>query len=307
MLKAVTVVNYLGNSLRMELANPWNTGLAIISIDGLGPAQADVNVTDISTNDGGLYNSARLQKRNIVLNLRYLISTLTPTIEESRLLTYKYFPIKKKLKLIFETDIRTAEIEGYVEKNEPNIFSQTSGCQISIICPDPYFYSSGEDGTKYTTFSGTESDFEFPFENNSLSENLIEFGIIERYSERSVYYTGDAEIGVEIIMHAVGEVGDVSIFNVGTRESMSLSSERLAALTGSALKAGDEVTISTIKGHKFITLLRDGVSTNILNCLNRDADWFQLAKGDNIFTFTATTGSVNLQFKIKSKVVYEGV
>lgn len=52
---------------------------------------------------------------------------------------------------------------------------------------------------------------------------------------------------------------------------------------------------------------RNGKTTNILNCLDKNADWFQLAKGDNIFAYTAEYGSTNLQFKIENRIVYEGV
>lgn len=51
----------------------------------------------------------------------------------------------------------------------------------------------------------------------------------------------------------------------------------------------------------------NGKTTNILNCLDKNADWFQLAKGDNIFAYTAEYGSTNLQFKIENRIVYEGV
>jgi hypothetical protein len=54
-------------------------------------------------------------------------------------------------------------------------------------------------------------------------------------------------------------------------------------------------------------LIREGVSYNILNCLDKNTDWFTLAKGDNIFAFTADSGVTNLQFRIENKVIYEGV
>ena len=54
-------------------------------------------------------------------------------------------------------------------------------------------------------------------------------------------------------------------------------------------------------------LLRNGLYTNILNCLDRDSDWFQLSKGDNLFAFVAEEGTSNLQFRIQNKIVYEGV
>ena len=44
--------------------------------------------------------------------------------------------------------------------------------QISIVCPDPYFYSAGPDGTNTTIFYGVEPLFEFAFSNESLTESL---------------------------------------------------------------------------------------------------------------------------------------
>lgn len=40
---------------------------------------------------------------------------------------------------------------------------------------------------------------------------------------------------------------------------------------------------------------------------SKNTDWFTLAKGDNIFAFTADSGVTNLQFRIENKVIYEGV
>lgn len=304
MIKAVTVTNYLGESMTLDLMRPELSGFGVLEIKGLGPVKADINTTTVASSDGDIFNSARLGSRNIVLSLNFMFA---PTIEDTRLKSYKYFPIKKPLTLLFETDSRTASIKGVVETNEPDIFSEQSGTSISIVCPDPYFYSAGPDGTQETIFSGIESVFEFEFENNSLIEDLIEFGDIENLTEQTVHYTGDAETGIVINIHALGEVRNLSIFNLQTREAMKIDTERLKTLTGSYLMAGDEVTITTIKGSKTIYLLRNGVLTNILNCLDRAADWFQLTKGDNLFTYTAEYGSSNLQFRILNKVVYEGV
>lgn len=82
---------------------------------------------------------------------------------------------------------------------------------------------------------------------------------------------------------------------------------KLQKLTGKGVVASDDIVINTSKGDKSITLIREGVSYNILNCLDKNTDWFTLAKGDNIFAFTADSGVTNLQFRIENKVIYEGV
>ena len=106
MIRAETVTNYLGESKRFELAFPEESGFAVQSISGLGPSKADINTTEISTNDGSLYNSARVNSRNIVMSLKLMFN---PQIEDTRHDSYKYFPIKKKVTLLIETDNRICE------------------------------------------------------------------------------------------------------------------------------------------------------------------------------------------------------
>lgn len=378
MIKKVIVTNYLGESIEFELRAPEKTGLFIRSIDGLGPGKASINTTDIASDDGSIFNSARSEQRNIVLTLGCLIADgVTDSIETARQLTYKYFPKKKPLKFYILTDNRELEILGYTESNEPEIFTDDETTQISIICPDPLFYSAGEGGTHTTVFNGVDFLFEFAFDNESVGvpvtiipgiakekqilvlelpdpddeeqratiktdctyfvpvegtdyyfdayvflpiknewkllgrhmyyQPVIEMGSIEVLKERTIFYDGDTETGVIIKIHAIGAAQHITIYNTGTREKMILDTDKLAALTGSGIGAGDEITISTIKGNKYITLLRNGREYNILNIMDKNADWFQLAKGDNIFTYTATYGSSNLQFKILNQIAFEGV
>lgn len=304
MIKSMKVTNYLGVSLDFDLTNPVPSGFAILSIDGLGPVKADINVTDIASFDGALYNSSRVGKRNIVMKFRFFPH---PTIEDTRLLSYKMFPVKKQVTILLETDNRLASVTGYVESNEPDIFSENEGCQVSIICPDPYFYSEGEDGTTEIVFSSSEPAFEFPFSNESLEEKLITFGIIKIYNERTLYYKGDTETGVTITLHATGQVDNVKIYNTKTAEFINIDTTKLQELTGSGIIAGDTITICTLKGKKSITLLRNSETTNILNCIDKNSTWFQLAKGDNLFAYSATYGATNLQIRISSQTIYEGV
>lgn len=305
MIKSVTITNYLGESIKIVLSeeDPVH-GMIISKIDGLGPAKANINMTDLATDDGSLFNSARLETRNITMRI---LLTNAPDIETSRQRTYKYFPIKKPLEFLIELDHRIAKTTGYVESNEPDIFSKAEEMAISIICDDPYFYSAGEDGLTTTVFYGIEPVFEFIFENESLEENLLEFSAIENETEKTVYYEGDSEIGVVMTIHAVGDVRNITIYNTGTREHMTIDTDKIQAITGKGVIAGDSIIISTVRRNKSVYLLRDGLYTNILNSLTKDSDWFRLAKGDNIFTFIADEGSENLQFTIENQVIYEGV
>lgn len=306
MIHSLAVTNYLGDRIRLELGRPENTGFLIKSITGLGPVKANVNTTEVATNDGSMFNSARLSQRNIVIQMAFVNTVYGEDIEEVRQKSYKYFPIKKNVELIIETDNRYVRTKGYIESNEPDIFSKQEGSQISIICPDPYFYSASEDGNNITDFYSIDPVFEFPFSNESLSDPLLIFGEIQIKTEGVITYHGDSEIGVMIYIHAIGPATNINIYNTETREVMSINTTKLEALTGKGIVASDDIIINTLKGEKSITLVREGVSYNILNCLDKNTDWFTLVKGDNIFAFTAESGVTNLQFRIENKVIYEG-
>lgn len=325
MIKSFKVTNYVGDSITLELTRPDKTGFIVKSVDGLGPVKATINMTSTPTYDGALFNSARLDKRNIILSLDFMElperkdenGKLLPyeTIEHIRQKSYKYFPLKKKLHLVVETDNRLVETEGYVESNEPNIFSNQEGCTISILCPDSFFYSL-ESAT--TVFSGIKPLFEFPFSCESIEKDesgsfhrgdpTIEMSQIVTRQSHLVRYDGDVDVGVTIVVHAVDDVEKLVVTNETTLESMSIDDDKLIASTGSGITAGDTITIETRKGYKSITLLRDGETINILNSLGKNSKWFNLVRGNNAFRYSATgNGFASLQFSIYNKVVYEGV
>ena len=108
-------------------------------------------------------------------------------------------------------------------------------------------------------------------------------------------------------IHALGEATHLTIYNSGTREVMRIDTDKLEAFTGSGLISGDDIIISTLRGEKRIQIFRNGVYTNIINCLGEDTNWLQLSRGDNVFAFAAETGIANLQFRIENKIIYEGV
>lgn len=301
MIRSITVTNYRGESLELNLTKPEESGFVVAYINGLGPGKANINLTDISTTDGGLFNTARLSSRNITIGLVYKWGK--ESIEEIRHKSYKYFPIKRKLKLRIQTDTRTADIEGYVEANDPSIFSSSQGSEISIICPNPYFYAPEE---SVSVFSGAEPAFEFPFSNESLDQKLIEMGRVYYRNEHVVSYEGDVDTGITILMHMLGAASDITIYNLDTRESIYLNTRKFSGSLVGGFVRGDDVIISTVPGNKHVTLIREGVSTNILFCLGENPDWFKITKGENRFAYTGT-GTENLQFRITNKVLYEGM
>ena len=105
----------------------------------------------------------------------------------------------------------------------------------------------------------------------------------------------------------MGEAKGITIYNTGTREIMSIDTEKIKALTGSGIVAGNDIIISTVRGSKSIRLLRQGVYTNILNCLDKNASWFMLSNGENTFAYTAEEGIWNLRMTIENRILYWGI
>jgi len=302
MIKSITITNHLNESINIEMGAPEKSGFLILGIDGLGPAKATINSTDLATMDGGLFNSSRLSQRNIVMAFAFLFKN---TIEEVRLESYRYFPIKRRIKFEIETENRTCEIYGYVESNEPNIFQPQVTTSVSVICPNPYFYSKEK---VITIFNGEVPLFEFPFSNESTASKLLKMGEIINRVEDTVVYEGDVDVGVVITLSMIGAVVDPTIYNITTGEAMAINSVRLAALANNiGLKANDEIVITTIKGNKSIVLNRDGIEINILNALDKESDWFQLSRGDNVFRYAASSGETNMQFRVEHRILYDGV
>lgn len=301
MIKSITAVNPNNERLKMELTNPESSGLIVKKVRGLGPPKAQISSTEMATLDGDIFNGARVEKRNIVLTLQMMFA---PTIEDSRQKTYRYFPIKKKITLIVETDNRIAEISGYVESNEPDIFSKEETAQISIICTDPYFYALGD---SETVFSGVQPLFEFPFENEDLVEPTLEFGSILLDTRATLDYIGDVDTGVTITIHALGPAENIRIYNADTYEEMVIDTWKIYNLTGHIFDTNDDIIISTVRGSKTIRLLRGGVYTNIIAALKRGSSWFQISSGPNKFGFTAQSGENNLMISFTYRNAYGGI
>lgn len=310
MIKSVTAVNFKGESIKMDLFHPESSGFIIIKIDGIGPGKATVTKNDSKVYDGGTITSARLPSRNIKMEIEFL---WVNSIEDVRHKSYKYFPLKKPITLIFETDTRTVEIEGVVESNEPDIFSSEESTNISIICPDPYFYASGENARSKTEFSGINALFEIPsdtgYSNESLTEALTEISTLYVQSERGIMNYGEVDIGVVISIKPLAIVkGILTISNVTLGQNMSFDLNKIKTITENDFHLGDELVINTLRGKKSVTLVREGKNYNALSCIDTRTDWIYLTSGENTFTYYLDgEGIEDLQFSVTNSILYEGV
>lgn len=307
MIKSITVYNYLNESIKIELtdSDPKH-GLLVRSISGLGPPKATVNTTDYAVIDGAMFTSSRIGSRNIVISF---IFHMSPTIEDARLRTYQFFPIKQPVTLVFETDNRIAKISGIVESNDPDIFSKEESNSISIICPRPYFISDNQ--MQSSIIFGIDPLFEFEWDNNSLTEDLIEFGEVPDIPLKKIVYEGDGEPGIIIKLHVTGIVrGKLFIYESETNEAMTINLDDIVPDNDPDLPTPFDLIISTVRGKKYCELLLEGVTINALNRISKDSDWFKLRKGSNTFGFTLEDPSVDIQqfdMDIENDIMYEGI
>lgn len=110
----------------------------ITRVDGLDPVMNAINMTQ-GIGDGGIFNSARLETRNIVITC-----VLYGDIAASRHKLYRIFPQKSPVTVFFSAQGRNMKTIGYVERPACDPFTLRETAQISIICPDPYWTGMDE-------------------------------------------------------------------------------------------------------------------------------------------------------------------
>ncbi len=263
----------------------------IESIEGLGPAPAQLNITSLAGLDGGRFNSSQLNTRNIVITL-----VLKGNVEENRQRLYRFCGTKEKCTFYFSNQNRKVFTAGYVETAPVSLFERGEKMQVSLICPDAYFQSVAG---KTQEITGIASLFTFPFAINagqpvSFSEYAGENGI-------AVMNTSDAETGAVIKIVCISSFLTFAITNTTKEETMIFTYGFLP---------GDVITIDTNRGQKSVKLLRGGQVINFFSALDISTSKFiQLAAGQNYFTFSvdgardASKAKVTISFNEKYKGV----
>lgn len=308
MIEYIAVTN-VGKNVRTELplSNPYETGIAVINVDGLGPSAGTINVTDIAGGDGSVFNSSRLQTKNITLTLEFLHpNKLKKSIEEVRLFTYELFPVKKPIEFEVKTSNRHAKIFGYVESNDPSIFSRSESTEISIICPDPYFYAIDENGSFVEQFDSTKGGFTFAF-SNPQGRSELKFSEIISKEEKVISYSGDIPSGLVITVDVHGDVEMLRIAKTNTAEFISIDTSLFNRYGKGKLVSGDKLIINTNNRNKKVKLYRGGKEYNVLHTMSMDSSWINVTPGRNIFAYSTLTGIENLEITLDYNIMYEGV
>lgn len=269
----------------------------IVSVEGLNPPNANLIISDIAGMDGGKLNFSKLESRNIVLTVR-----INGEVEENRLALYRFAKSKRYLKIYYRNRSRNVFAEGYIESIEGSLFAVSQTIQISIVCPDPYFY-----GVKYivSDISYSIGEFEFPFTHggrgvyaSTITDDAIEFSTFAEDRISNVYNEGEADTGMTMVITARGTVVNPLIYNYDTQEFFKLK------LT---MNEGDIIHVDTRRGRKSITQKIGVVEHNLIGKLGKGSTWLSLGSGDNRFRYDADSGAIFLTVTFEYHRKYQGV
>lgn len=289
MIESIWIQNQYGDSLELNLrTSEKDSGITIFNMEGLGSPVTSVNSSGGPGFDGVVANSINVDPRSI--NLTLAIPTPGVTEATAKGLVYRHFPIKTPLRLGVETtDIPDVYIDCYVENSEFNQFSKVENVVISLLCPNPYFV---EVYTREFVIGDSWSIplFSFPFSNESLTDSLIDFGMVSDVPVVKIDGQTEVDTGCDVVLYFGGYVQDVQIANSNGSQVMDVDMSDAEAHFGSAVQDGDILRINTRVGEKSVTFVRDSEEFNLINGVDIDGDWIDVRAGLNYISFSADIG-----------------
>lgn len=328
-------------TLVLNLTDPeGSNGFAVLSVDGLGAGKATVNTTEWAILDGCSITNIKLPKRTISIDLRFIPyftknergEDVYVAVEDIREWSYLYFPIKKQVRLTFNRESSYGGqdvfyIDGIIDKNEPNIWSNEEGCSISITCEDPYFQNNDE---YITAFQSIEPMFHFLYSDGDTEEShkdgvgyypdeaqdtgsincthgstigsLAVVGptsVIEQHDRLPIPNPSNIDVGAVFILKCInGTVKNPEIENLTTNQGFRLLY---------TMSPGEEITIDTRDAkHSIKSTLRDNILAYV--DITKD-DWIGFIPGENSVqrNCSNTGGLNNFQLTIKLKPRFVGI
>ena len=258
-------------------------------IDGLYPPAGTVSTSAYAGMNGSYLNNAFIEKRNLVISF----AMRGIKIEQNRHALYKIVKPSRYVKVYYRTQNIDVYTEGYVEScNITNFTNETIG-QISILCPDIYWYSIN---STYAYFARISGAFHFPFPE---SDAPFPLGTYNHSNIISLQNDGD-EIGFTLILENVGKenVVNPTIYNVDSGAYLQIKT---------IMQPGDVITVTTKIGNKTVTLTRNGVNSNLINSFVAGSTWLTLPTGKTRLRISAVLNLNDLKVTAIHTNAYLGV
>ena len=269
-------------------------GILIESVDGIYDFTGDVRTSPYSQTNGDRYKSTRAVKRNIVVS-----GKIFDDFWENRQLMYRVFRLGSLGRFCYmEPDHSYRYADYYVEKVDIDQQVNVGQYQISLICPDPFFYAGGSETVDLAAWI---PDFEFVHEFDPDGEEIghRETSMIKEFEN----VNGVSGIGLDITLSATGDVVNPYVYLVETGESITIGTES----NPYTLSSSKSVKICTITGKKSVFEVDNGVETRINAYLDPNSQFFQLDAGTNTIGYNASSGVEHLDVRVSYKMRYLGV
>ena len=255
-------------------------------IEGLNPPAGTISTSSYAGMNGSYLNNAFIEKRNVVISF----AMRGIGIEKRRHQLYHVVKPSRYIKIWYKAANIDVYAEGYVETCEVSNFEQQISGQISILCPDIYWYSTE---TQIAEYSRVKGAFHFVCPDN---DEPFPIGMYNTQDIMTINNSGD-EVGFTLEISG-GPAKNPTIYNALTDEYMQISGD---------IQKGDVITITTKTGNKTVLLEREGVVTNIINRLVSGSTWLNLKTGENKFYVRASDGLNNIKVRLIHRNAYLGV
>lgn len=247
MLTNVRISNLNSESVNIGLAYlNGRAGYTIRDIKGLGPMGATIAHTDHPIVPGGVFHSATLNTRNVVIRAGFNPDHMAgKTVTDLRREIQRVAMPGSFVTVRLWTDgVYDRYVSGWVETVEPVIFSEDPEVQISILCTDPIMYDTKVQGAESRT-QGTH------------------------YFE----YRGDIPSGISVDVHVL----------LDTFSNFSFEINGAKIYVDHDFTAGEIIRVNTTPGKKEVTQ-RTGSGALLRNIIGRATitkDWPSLTYGTN--------------------------
>lgn len=205
------------------------------NIDGLEAVEATISVLSSAPVDGDVYQDSRIGSRNIVMDVAYCEDGLVHNdVSGLRRELYRLIPPKTQAMLIIQSsDMEDVSIFGVVESIDTAIFSKDPQVQISIVCPDSVF---------------------------EVSEESVQMGTVGQIEQMNYSATGSSGFLFELFVRSV------------LKKVVLETAEQSLTYEGELLP-GDVLTISTLKGKKYVRKRNPSGEVSVLKGLkNKNLD-----------------------------------
>lgn len=175
--------------------------LAVTSTSGFG-LSAEISTTQTSGSNGSTLNSITLPERTLSFSVKYHD---VPDVEAAKLRLHKVMAFKQRLKVEYISNNKHAWIYGYCETCETpeNAYPMTTS--ITIICPDPFWYTADDETI------------------------MVDF---DENGECVIEYDGDTPVGVRVIIWPRSTIVKISFSITNNSETETLTSDNLLNATG---------------------------------------------------------------------------